>query len=566
MNIERMRNKKLSVRLKMVFLTWLLITAFFAVFALLHRPAGAADRASALPSATPQNTPDWKAQGDAWWAHVEYLASDEMKGRETGSPEYMKAADYVAKEFADAGLQPAGTNGFLQPVAFDVRRIDEDKCSLALVQNGIAQPLKLGEDANLSVAGAPESKLTAHAVFVGYGFAVPEANYDEFAHLDLRGKIAVFISGGPKNIPSALRSHYQSVGERWKAMQAAGAIGYATITNPKNASIPWDRATLARFQPSMSLEDRNLVAARDTKFRATINAAFADKWLAGTGHTISELLALADQGAPLPKFPLQVMVQAKTAYNEHKVSSPNVIGKLEGTDPELKFEYVVVSAHLDHIGVGQPINGDSIYNGAMDNASGVATLIEIAKHLHAANIHPRRSILFAAVTGEEKGDLGSEFFAAHPTVDRSQIVADLNMDMFLPLFALKYLEVQGLDESTLGDDVRAVAQVRGVTIQADKEPDQNRFIRSDQYSFVKEGIPALAFKFGWVPGTPEEKTFKDWVQVRYHAPSDDLDQPVDKEAAAQFNDLLQALAVRVANANDRPAWKSDSFFRRFAKK
>jgi len=556
MDIWAMGRKKLGVRFRAALLTCLLVTVFFAVFAPAHH----------IVRAQSQNAhPDWAAEGNAWWAHVEYLASDEMKGRETGSPEYMKAADYVAKQFASAGLQPAGTNGFLQPVNFDVRQIDEPKCSLELVQNGMAEPLKLGEDATLRVGGDPAANLKAKAVFVGYGFAVPEANYDELAGQDLRGKIAVYITGGPKEIPSALRSHYQSLEQRWDTLQKAGGIGVAVISNPKNASIPWERATLARFQPSMSLEDKSLVPARGMKFSANINAAFADKWLANTGHTISELLALADRSQPLPKFPLQVSVQARIAYTEHKVTAPNVIGMLPGLDPHLKSEYVVISAHLDHVGVGQPINGDSIYNGAMDNASGVATLIEIAKHLQRDGMHPRRSLIFAAVTAEEKGDLGSEYFAAHPTVDRNAIVADLNMDMFLPLFALKYLEIQGLDESTLGDDVRAVAAQRDVIIQADKEPDQNRFIRSDQYSFVKKGIPALAFKFGWVPGTPEEATFKEWVRVRYHAPSDDVNQPVDKEAAAQFNALLEALALRVADADARPSWKADSFFRRFAK-
>ncbi len=275
-------------------------------------------------------------------------------------------------------------------------------------------------------------------------------------------------------------------------------------------------------------------------------------------------MAIADKAGPLPKFPLKVTVQAKVTVVRTKVSAPNVIGILPGSDLKLKDEYVVISAHLDHLGAGQPINGDSIYNGAMDNASGVASLIEIAKHIKAAGIHPRRSLIFAAVTAEEKGDLGSEYFAHHPTVPQKDIVADLNMDMFLPLFRLQYLEVQGLDESTLGDDVRAVAAKENVIIQADKEPDRNRFIRSDQYSFVKIGVPALAFKFGWIKGTPEEATFQDWIKTRYHAPSDDVDQPVDAPAAAHFNHLLLLLAVRVADADTRPTWKPTSFFKRFA--
>jgi Zn-dependent M28 family amino/carboxypeptidase len=223
---------------------------------------------------------------------------------------------------------------------------------------------------------------------------------------------------------------------------------------------------------------------------------------------------------------------------------------------------VLLSAHLDHLGIGEPVKGDHIYNGAMDDASGDASLIEIARALQASGVRPKRSIVFVSVTGEEKGELGSQYFAAHPTVS-GPIVADVNMDMYLPLFPLKYLEVQGLGESTLGDDIRTVGEQCGVQIQADKEPEHNRFIRSDQYSFIKKGIPALAFKFGYVPGTPEEKTFKAWYTERYHGPADDLSQPVDAAAAAQFNAILEKLAVRLADAPARPAWKHDSFFRRF---
>ena len=507
---------------------------------------------------------DWAAEGRTWWAHVQYLASDEMRGRETGTDDYRKAADYVSQKFAEAGLQPAGTKGFLQEVDFDVRQIDEAHSSLALVHDGITEELKLGDDATLRVSGEPAESVRAGAVFVGYGFAVPEMNYNDFAGQDLHRKIAVYLSGGPSAIPGPLKAHYQSTGERWAALRRAGAIGVAIIGNPKNSDIPWERAALARTQPSMSLTDPKLVETHGMQFAASINAALADKWFAGTDHTIAELLAAADADRALPHFPLTVAVQARIGVNRRTVSAPNVIGVLPGSDPKLKSEYVAISAHLDHLGVGMPINGDSIYNGAMDNASGVASVIEIAGHFKRDGIHPKRSILFIALTAEEKGDLGSEYFVAHPTVDRKQIVADINMDMFLPLFALRYLEVQGLDESTLGDDIRAVCESQGVIVQADKEPNRNRFIRSDQYSFVKAGIPALAFKFGWVKGTPEEKTFQDWVRTRYHAPSDDVDQPVDAAAAAQFNHILELLATRVANVDGRPTWKPDSFFRRFA--
>jgi Zn-dependent M28 family amino/carboxypeptidase len=236
---------------------------------------------------------------------------------------------------------------------------------------------------------------------------------------------------------------------------------------------------------------------------------------------------------------------------------------LPGSDPTLKNEYVVISAHLDHLGIGEPVNGDKIYNGAMDDASGIASVIEIARAMRDSGLKPKRSILFLAVTAEEKGLLGSEYFAWHPTV-KGKIVADLNMDMYLPLFPLKYLEVQGLGESSLGDDVTAVAKDAGVTVQADKQPDHVRFIRSDQYSFIKRGVPSLAFKFGWLPGTPEEKLFNDWYKERYHGVKDDLSQPVDAAAAAQFDAILEKLALRIANADQRPTWNTDSFFKRFA--
>jgi Zn-dependent M28 family amino/carboxypeptidase len=283
---------------------------------------------------------------------------------------------------------------------------------------------------------------------------------------------------------------------------------------------------------------------------------------AGSGHTFEEILADIQADKPLPHFPLAVKVHARIGVTRLSASSENIVGVLPGTDPKLKKEYVVVSAHLDHLGIGAPVNGDRIYNGAMDDASGDASLIEVARAMKDSK--PKRSILFLSVTAEEKGELGSQYFAAHPTVT-GPIVADLNMDMYLPLFPLKYLEVQGLGESTLGDDIRAVAGAAGVQIQADKEPEHNRFIRSDQYSFIRKGVPALAFKFGWIPGSPEEKIYRDWYRDRYHGVADDVNQPVDLAAAAKFNAILQALLQRVADAPSAPHWNSDSFFARFAK-
>jgi Zn-dependent M28 family amino/carboxypeptidase len=317
------------------------------------------------------------------------------------------------------------------------------------------------------------------------------------------------------------------------------------------------------LQDRMSLADPTL-AARSGRFSATWNPAAAEQLFAGSGHTFAEILDAADHNRPLPHFALATQVRARTARGIQRVQSRNVVGLRTGSDPALASEYVIVSAHLDHLGVGQPVNGDRIFNGAMDDASGIASLIEIARALKVENIRTKRSIIFLAVTGEEKGELGSHYFAMRPTI-AGHIVADINMDMFLPLFPLHYLEVQGLNESTLGDDIRAVAAAAHIEVQADKEPDANRFIRSDQYSFIKKGVPALAFKFGWIPGSPEEKIFKNWYSTRYHGVADDTTQPVDLAGAAQFDGILTALIERVADAAQAPAWKPDSFFRRFSK-
>jgi hypothetical protein len=507
---------------------------------------------------------DFTAEGKRWWSHIEYLASDDLQGRNTGSEGHLKAARYIAGEFERSGLKPAGTTGYFQPMKFDVKEIAEDRSSLALVVSGETKPLVLGDDATLALRGDIQEDTQAPAVFAGFGLKVPEKNYDDLAGLDVKGKIVVFLSGGPASIPGPLKSHYSSAGERWKYLKAAGAVGIATIQNPKAMDIPWARSRLARLMPSMSLADPALDESKGLRVSININPERADEFFASTGHTIAEILAAADGEKPLPRFPLAATIKVHVQLKKSQVESQNVAGLLAGTDPKLKNEYVVLTAHLDHIGVGMPINGDSIYNGAMDDASGIASILEIARLIHESGAKLRRSVIFLAVTGEEKGLQGSRYFAAHPTVNEKNIVADINLDMFLPLHSLHYIEVQGLAESTLGDDIRAVATQAGIELQSDKEPQRNLFIRSDQYSFIRKGIPALAFKFGYLPGSAEEKLHKDWLKERYHAPSDDLKQPVDKTAAAEFNQIILDLAERVANAEGRPQWKADSFFRRFA--
>jgi Zn-dependent M28 family amino/carboxypeptidase len=500
-----------------------------------------------------------------WWSHVEALANDGMEGRNTGSPGHKRAAEYVAAQFQKSALEPlAADGGFIQPVKFNTRRIDESKSSLVLATNGADQQLTLGEDANLSMRVDPAATIDAPLVFVGYGLKIPERGIDDFAGVNLKGAVVVHIAATPKSLPGPLQAHFGSAGERWKMYKSAGAIGVVSVANPKSMDIPWARSTLARLQPAMSLADASLGETAGQQLSVTMNPAHADKLFAGSGHTFAELLALVDAGQPVPSFMLKPRLKARVAVERAAVESQNVAGVLRGADPQLRNEFVALSAHLDHLGIGGAINGDTIYNGAMDNASGVAAMLEVAAALHASGAKPKRSILFVAVTGEEKGELGSLYFASHPPVPRERIVANVNTDMFLPLFPLKTLMVLGLDESDLGEDIRATARELGLDVQADPEPQRNRFVRSDQYSFIKFGIPALAMKVGYQPNSPEAAIAAKWTAERYHAPSDDLNQPIDRSAAAKYVDVVRTLAIRIANRAERPRWNETSFFKRFA--
>lgn len=500
--------------------------------------------------------------GARWFAHVEALAADAMRGRETGSPEHRKAAEYVAAKFKAAGLAPAGSSGYFQPVQLRSRRLDEAASTLALVTAGTATPVALGEQAYFGLRLDPAPRVEAPLVFAGNGLQVPEIGHDDFAGLDVKGKVVVYVVGSPANVPGPLSAHYQSAWVRAATLRRLGAIGTIAIPNPSSSDVPWARSSANRLAPAMTLADPALGDAAGQQVAITWNAAHADPLFAGSGHTMQELLTLADARAPLPRFALVPSVRATMRVETSPVSSDNVVGVLKGSDPALASEYVVLTAHLDHVGTGAAINGDTIYNGAMDNASGIATLIEVASAVAAAK--PKRSVLLVAVTAEEKGLLGSRYFARHPTVPRAAIVANVNMDMFLPLYPLKSLMVLGLDESDLGDDIRAVATDLGLGVAADPQPLRNRFIRSDQYSFIREGVPALAMKVGYAPGSPEAAIDAAWTKERYHAPSDDLQQPIDRTAAVGFTEVIGRLSVRVANRATRPAWKKESFFRRFA--
>ncbi|HET9994687.1 MAG TPA: M28 family metallopeptidase [Candidatus Acidoferrum sp.] len=503
--------------------------------------------------------------GNSWWAHVKFLADDSLEGRDTGSEGLRKAQAYAVEQLQKAGLEPAGLNGFYQPVRFTQFQVDEDKSSLALVTNGQSKTLSFADDAFISSRATRASvNLTAPLVFVGYGLKIPEKNLDELAGLDLKGKIVVYLAGSPSDIPTALASHYQTAVERWKFLRAAGAIGTITIFNPGSMDIPWSRISVNRNHASMDLADAEFNETPGFRLGVAFNPASAEQLFAGSGHTFAEIAALGKDRKPLPHFPLAVSLKANAVILTSNVESSNIVAKLPGPDPALKNEFVVLSAHIDHVGIGAPINGDRIYNGAMDDGSGSALVLDIAASLKAHPEKIQRSILFLLVTAEEKGLLGSKYFAAHPTVPAKSIVADVNVDMFLPIVPLKILKIEGIEESDLGTRAAAIAQSMGIKPIPDPEPLRNAFIRSDQYSFIKKGVPSVKVDVGFELGTPEQKIFKDWLTNRYHAPSDDVNQPVDLQSAASYEEFTRRLLVDTAKTPARPQWKPDSFFRRYA--
>lgn len=497
-----------------------------------------------------------------WWADISFIASDANQGRQTGSAGYMRAAKYVIARMKAEGLKPAGNNGFLQQVAFEQQIVDQDASRAALVSaDGTRSPLKVGDALLISSGGERRpASVDAPLVFIGYGLGLPKQGYDDFAGLDLKGKIAVVISGGPSNISAPIKSNARA--NRAAELAKRGVLGVIRLTTPHQIEIVWSRQRLIAHQAGMYLADRKFRTVPDGFFTASADPAQSEAFFKGSGHTFAEMCALADASKPVPRFDLKPRFTATVVATRKRLTSPNLIAKLEGRDPKLKSEYVVISAHLDHLGIGEPINGDRIYNGAMDDASGVAAVLDIAHRIQNGP-RPRRSILFAIFTAEEKGLLGSRYFTTNPTVPKNDIVADFNFDMPLPLWPLKMVYLPGETESTLGADARAVAAQQGIKVVPDPHPDRNIFIRADQYSFVREGVPALFMKFGFLNNTPQAKIEHDWRAHRYHSPSDDLKQPgIFKEDAVKLDAYTAAIALRVANADKRPAWLPDSIFRR----
>lgn len=474
-----------------------------------------------------------------WWAHVVAMGNDMLEGRDTGSEGYRKAARYVVTQFEKNGLKPAGEKGYYQTVPLHSVRLRTDQSSVEIVRAGGVTPLHwLRQITTAARAGLPE-KIEAPLVFAG----------SDASGTGFEGAMVVQMPG---------------TGGRGAGRGGAvrtGAAGVLTIDAEGGPEPPrWPVA----YAVTMTLRDGEAAPAKSNAAPIAFRFSRADAELlfASSGHTFQEMAALQAAGKPMPSFPLNATFRASMKTESADLESDNILAVLPGSDPVLRDEYVVVSAHLDGYGIGEPWNGDRIYNGAFDDEAYVATLIDFAERLHDSGRKLKRSILFCVVTGEEKGLLGSKYFVAHPTIAKEKLVADINLDQLRPIFPLKTLTMLAVDESTLGETVKKVAAPMGIRIQPDPEPERNLLRRSDHYSFMQIGVPSTGFIFGYEKGTPEENVYRHWYAERYHSPADDIQQPWDPAAAAKFNDFFHNLVVELGNAAERPQWKAASTFAR----
>jgi Zn-dependent M28 family amino/carboxypeptidase len=390
-----------------------------------------------------------------------------MEGRETGTPGYQRAADYVAAELRKLGVRPAFSSGYFQAVPFQRRAVTANGSSIELLAGNKSETVQLGEDAFLNARAEPKGKVTAPLVFVGYGLEVPERSYSDLEGLQLRGKVAVFVGGAPSELPSNVAALHQTGSARWKALRRAGAIGAIAILNPAAMEMPWPRVVSNNSHPILVLgAGLNEVAGQ--RVAVTWNPAHAAKLFEGSGTSWEDILKLAGDGKRLPRLDLKKRLEINTRVTSTETTANNVAAVLLGSDETLRSQYVVVSAHLDHLGAHGDTPGDSIFNGTIDNAAGVATVLELARSL--SEMHLKRSVLFVLYTGEESGMLGSHYFVSHGAVPLNQVVANVNMDNFKPIVVLQRLTVIGFGESDLGEAVTRSAKPHGVVVEDDQEP------------------------------------------------------------------------------------------------
>lgn len=496
-------------------------------------------------------------------AHVMFLASDAMKGRDAGSPEYDIAAQYVAAQYYAAGLRPAGDDGsYLQSVPLLSYR-PADKGTLTVTRGGTPVTLEFGKD--YIPGGDPEKLSTvidAGVVFAGYGIVAPHLKRDDYKGVDVKGKIVAILSGAPGSFDGEERAHFGSNANKAAIAAKLGAAGVIMIETPGSRrpfaqlADHWNdwRMTWADAQGNGHLP------AKGTPTLAAVSIAGAAKLFGDDKGWAAAIKAVEANKPQLRAFAARATLAAALKTERKMVMSSNVAGIIPGSDPALKDQVVVLSAHLDHVGVGRAdAKGDTIHNGAMDNAMGIASLIEEAKRFRDSGKAPRRSVMFLAVTAEEKGLIGADYFAHNPTVPKDKIVANVNLDMPVITYKFEDMIAFGAARSTLGETVaRATASV-GVGVGTDPMPEQGFFVRSDHYRFVQQGVPSV-FLWPGMAGVGKE-AFERFLSSRYHKPSDEITNPeILWDQGVRFIEANYAIAREIADADQRPAWKKGDFF------
>jgi hypothetical protein len=477
----------------------------------------------------------------AWWQRTTVLSADSMEGRDAGSRGYEHAARHVARWLAAARVKPLGDSGsWYQWVPMEEVAITRGRLDVG------GRPLRFLHDVTIRAQSAPATLDDALA-YRGYCGA------DVLG--DARGKLVICHATRRPGLPNDE--------SRRAALQQAGAAGMIAIADPGFTVEPprWPAAyartvTLATGTPTPAPPSTSSPGF----VTLSLNADALRTVLAGSGHDADSLVAAGSAGRPLPAFDLRDSLRATFSTARRALRSPNVVGIFPGTDRTKANEAIVLTAHLDGYGYGTPVDGDSLYNGTLDDAAYVALIVHMLERRHGQGF--RRPIIIAIVTGEEKGLLGSRWFLAHLPVSQARIAADINLDQLRPLFPLDLLTVHALDDTSLGDDARAVAESLGIAVQRDPEPERGLLQRSDHWPFLQAGIPATNFVFGYRPGTESERIYRQWYREGYHTPKDDLRQRIDWKAAADFNRFYYALVARVAGQDSAPAWKAGSTLRR----
>ncbi|OOG70585.1 M28 family peptidase [Algoriphagus sp. A40] len=497
--------------------------------------------------------------------HIAYLADDKLKGRMPGTEGYQMAVDYVVDQFKMMGVQPGGDSGEYTQKLFLRKTVVDNSTAKALLRDKVGNEVSLDFGTDFLPIPHP---LTAKAsgegvlVFVGYGVEIPGL-YSDYEGMDVKGKVVVMVGGVPDGISaSTLVSHFSSPGNKMNTAFAKGAAG-AILVNlnlPFSNSNPVIQSNVALNPEKKTAYGRGFVG--NLGFALNGSKSLLTGLFLNSGKNLNQVLADI-KARKNSSFEFSYQFSASYSNTHSEFESYNVIGLIPGTDPKLKNEYVVHSAHLDHVGIGRPENGDSIYNGAHDNASGVASLLEIARIYKNGNAKPKRSILIVMLTAEEMGLVGSSYFASNPTVPKSSIVANVNTDMPTVIAPLLSIVPLGAEHSSILGNVKFAADYLGLDIEADPEPEQNRFVRSDQYSFVVSGIPALHIKYGNktnVPGFDMDAFIKEWRAKYYHRAADGMDGIFNFTAAKTYVQLNFLISYSIAQTTEKPIWNPGDLF------